>query len=229
MFKNTIGLLRTNPKLASNAKLIIDAEQNLYLGAFKANATLSQERYQKWATNSTHEWSNDLSLFFNTVRKEERFQVLEQFPLTSVFNSFEYQYEDQYQYGARYNDTKLYGEQYKFLAPIWIDGNIPQKFVIYRVNDVDYPLDVSLVNVNKKVKNNKEWNQNDKVLDLLEKATIVKTFDMMRGSNLGEYLYKHFSNDSLPYAPISFNFQADRGWSFNGIDIMNGGFVSKRI
>ncbi len=43
--------------------------------------------------------------------------------------------EEDYHYGTVYNYSKLHTEDFRMMAPIWLDKNIPSKFVIFRVND----------------------------------------------------------------------------------------------
>ena len=44
--KTSFGILRTNPKLTSNVKLISDSNDTLYLESFSANSELSKSKYK---------------------------------------------------------------------------------------------------------------------------------------------------------------------------------------
>lgn len=216
--KSTFALLRTNPKLSANVKLVTDSDGEIFLSAFAANKTLSQSRYQRYGLSTEGSYSTDLAKFFKEVTTTEAYHVFRKRSDGTVYSDYEFQYENQYNYGAVFNTAKVYNEQYKILAPIWLDRKIPERFVIYRVKEVDY-----LTNYEDNVEG-----QNSRILDLLKDATIVKTFDLTQQSKLGKYLHKHVFSKSLPSAAIDFNFDFSGPVEYNGIDIKTGGFVSKR-
>jgi hypothetical protein len=213
----SFAILRTNPKLTSNVKLLVNSIGDLYLSAFKANKELSSIEYQKFEVSPFGKYSYDISKFFRDLATTSIYQTLRLFDDNAVYSSYEFQYEDQYNYGAAFNSTKLYDEQYKIFAPIWLEKKVPSKFVIYRVEDVDY-------------NSNYEENtvgQNSRILELLKKASIVKTFDLGNSSKIGEYLNNHVNEKLFPKSSISINFGEGSMSSFNGIDIVNGGFATK--
>ena len=214
---NTFALLRTNPKMSSNLKLVVDSAGDIFLSAFKANKTLSKVEYQKHELKPDGFYPNDVARFFKNVKVNETFQILRKSSDLTPYSDYEFQYEDQYNYGASFNSTKLYDEQYKLFAPIWLDRRIPKKFVVYRVDGVDYTDDYS----------NDTLGQNDRILDLLKNATIIKTFDLTKSSKIGKYLDKFVYDKGLPTSAIHFNFGEDAETKFRGIDILKGGFAEK--
>jgi len=216
--ESSFALLRTNPKLTSNLKLIVDSAENMFLGAFKANKVLSKVEYQKFEVSDTGIYSNDVARFFKGAPVDERFQTLKKYSDITPYSDYSFQYEDQYNYGASFNSTKLYDEQYKLFAPIWLDRRIPKKFIVYRVDDVDY----------KNKYNENTLGQNDRILELLESATIVKAFDLTRKSNIGRYLHSHVFDKGMPESAIEFNFSDNCAVLYKGIDTTKGGFVSKK-
>ena len=46
LHKTSFGLLRTNPKLTTNVKLIADSKDGLFLESFDANDELSKSKYK---------------------------------------------------------------------------------------------------------------------------------------------------------------------------------------
>lgn len=213
----SFALLRTNPRLTTNIKVIVDSNELMYLGAFKANKELSKVEFQKYSIKSSGSFASDISKFYKNVPNSLRYEILRKYSDLSVYSDFQNQYETQYQYGATHNSTKLYDEQYRMFAPIWLDKNTPKKFVIYRVEDVDYDEKYS----------EDLAGQNQRVLDLLNKATIIKTFDLSKNSEIGKYIHKHVNDKGFPSAPITMNFKEREKSFFNGIDIVKGGFASK--
>ena len=216
--KSTFALLRTNPKLTANVKLVTNSEGQIFLSAFAANKTLSGAQYQKFELSSSGSYSTDLAKFFRKVPNVEAYETFRRFSDVTPYNQYRYQYENQYNYGATFNTIKVYDEQYKILAPIWLDRKVPSKFVIYRVQDTDYSTNPA-ENVQ---------GQNERIVELLKNATIIKTFDLSNKSKLGAYLHKHVFDNNLPNSAIDMNFSIDGTTQFKGIDINAGGFATKQ-
>ena len=216
--KKSFALLRTNPKLTSNIKLIVNSIGDMFLGAFKANKSLSKVKYQKFELNKDGSYSNDVSRFFKEIPVNERYQILKKQSDLTTYSDYAFQYEQQYNSGASFNSTKLYDEQYKVFAPIWLDRQIPKNFIVYRVLDVDY----------KEQYTEDTLGQNSRILELLKNATIIKTFDLTEKSKVGKYLHKHVYDKGVPVSCINFNFGEEGATEFKGIDTVNGGFANKK-
>ena len=215
--KTTFALLRTNPKLTANVKLVANSNGGIFLSAFAASSVLSRAEYQKFEVSEQGSYSTDLAKFFKKCTTQDAYQTLRKYSDINVYSDYAFQYENQYNYGATFNTSKVYEEQYKILAPIWLDRNIPQKFVIYRVKDTDYTSQYG----------DTRSGQNFRILELLKNATIVKTFDLTTESKLGKYLHKHVYDKALPVSPLKVNFDFKGETEFRGIDIRSGGFASK--
>jgi len=213
----SFAILRTNPKLTSNIKVLVDSIGNIFLSAFRANKELSNITYQKFDIKESGIYSIDIANFYKGMPLTQRYDVLRTISDSTVYSDYEFQYEDQYQYGAIQNNTKLYGEQYRIFAPIWIEKKIPTKFVLYRIEGTDYK--------NEYLESTS--GQNDRILELLKNATIIKTFDLSKSSKIGEYLNRHANDKRFPNSALTINFKEGSQSFFNGIDIVNGGFVNR--
>lgn len=213
----SFAILRTNPKLTTNVKLVVNSIGDLFLSSFRASKELSRIEYQKFELKSSGRYSYDVASFYRGLSSIEKYKVLRKFSDTTVYSDYQFQHEDQYHYGAIHNETKLYDEQYKILAPIWLERTVPSKFVIYRVEDVEYKREYA----------ENTLGQNNRILEILKNATIVKTFDLSNSSKLGEYILNHVNDKQFPKAAISVNFEEGSQSFFNGIDTVNGGFSSK--
>ena len=44
----SFGLLRTNPKLTTNAKIVIDSSDNIFLSSFSATKNLSSGKFKRF-------------------------------------------------------------------------------------------------------------------------------------------------------------------------------------
>ena len=49
----SISLLRANPSLTTNVKLVVDTSYNLYLESYNSNRELSDKKYKKFLINAT--------------------------------------------------------------------------------------------------------------------------------------------------------------------------------
>lgn len=213
----SFALLRTNPKLTSNSKLLVNSNGDLFLSSFRANKELSKIEFQKYEIKSSGIYSIDIANFYKQLPLTQRYETLRASSDIALFSDYEFQYEDQYQYGAIQNTTKLYDEQYKIFAPIWLEKQVPTKFIIYRIEDVDYNTDYP----------ENTTGQNSRILELLKNATIIKTFDLGKSSKIGEYLNTHVNDKRFPNSLLTVNFKEGSQSTFNGIDIVNGGFTVK--
>ena len=212
-------LLRTNPKLTTNIKLVVNESDNLYLESINATKELASIEYKKFPINKDGKYSYDVANFYNVNMTPNKimFQTKRDYSDITVLDSYEKQIEESYQYGANYNFSKAHEEDFRIFAPIWLDTHIPRNFVIYRVNDPVGSLDL---------KDNAADNFR-RIQNLLQNAEIIKSFDLTRNSNIGTYLRNHVQDETFPKSPITVNFEKKEKSSFNGIDLIKGGFTSK--
>ena len=210
-------LLRTNPKLSTNAKLVVNSSGKMFIESIEATKELASVEYKKFAVNKDARWSEDLSRFFmqSKTPADQIYLQKESYSNLTVQDTFENQIEEDYHYGTVYNYSKLHDEDLRMMAPIWLDKNIPQKFVIFRVKDPVGTLDFDT------------RSNYDNLKEILKNSEVVKSFDLTRESELGTYIRNHVQSESFPKNPITVNFDKNERTTFNGIDIKKGGFTSK--
>ena len=210
-------LLRTNPKLSTNAKLVANSYDKIYLESINATKELASVEYKKYELNPNGDWSQDLQKFYknNYTPSDIIYATKSEYSDFAVQESFDKQIEEVYHYGTTYNYSKLHSEDFRMLAPIWLDKDIPKRFVVFRVNDPVGEMDFD------------NRGNYDNIQDLLRNSEIIKTFDLTTNSSLGKYLRKHINSESFPTTPIQFNFARGEKSSFRGIDLERGGFASK--
>lgn len=210
----SFALLRTNPRLAGNNKIVVTSAGEIYLETIDANTELSNSKYKKYRLSKDGNYAYDLATFYNdnATPYDLIYDVKRDVPNDlAVFNDYSYQFEDSYRFGASMSYSKTYDETFKFFAPIWLEKRVPSKFVIYRVNGTTSQLS----------------NIEDKVKDAIKNSEIVKVFDLTKNSELGAYLRKHVEDQNFPKSIISANFGKNDNFTYNGIDLKSGGFVSK--
>ena len=210
-------ILRTNPLLTSNVKLVVDSNGEIYLDSISANRTLSDQKYKKYNLDKNGHYAYDIASFYSGTPFESVYEPLRKDSDLSVYREYNKQYEEQYHYGARLNGSKDFDENIRFMAPLWIDQKLPEYFVVYRIEEP----------VSKVALNDSLYGINDRIMQMLSNATIVKTFDLRKNSTVGNYLDTFANDPNRPKAPLTVSFEQGEKSSWNGIDLRRGGFTSK--
>ena len=63
----SFGVLRTNPKLTTNVKLVVNSMGSLYMDSMEANSALSNTSFKKVPINPNGAYSLDISKFYNEL------------------------------------------------------------------------------------------------------------------------------------------------------------------
>ena len=96
------GLVRTNPKLTANVKLVVDSNNNLYLDSFSANTTLSKSKFKAFKIDKDSSYEKDVFNFFQagTLPKNLAFEAFQRFDDIAVLSKYKDQYEMFYAAGV---------------------------------------------------------------------------------------------------------------------------------
>ena len=212
------GLLKTNPKLSGNVKLTVDSNGSLSLNSFNANNELSDSSYKKFAVSENSTYQKDLYEFFKkgTTPSEIIFDVYEvDNQYLNTKRTYDQQFDNFYNYGVEQLNSKFYDENFSFLAPIWLRKEVPDYFVIFRV---DGP-----INPDTYVGVATEENFNT----YFKNARIIKTFDMRESSKLGSYIRKIVTDSRFKERPLEVSWENDIATYWYGISYQNGALTSK--
>jgi len=223
--KASYSLVRTNPKLTGNVKLVSNGA-DLYLESFSANDQLSSSKFKAFKIDGTSTYDHDVFRFFKngTFPAELAYQVFQEFRDTSVLAEYGGQYEMFYSYGARSVSSESYTEDLGLLAPIWLNEQIPNYFVVFRLDNPSAVNNYGAANQNDGetlAQTSEKFTQ-----FVLENCTAIKTFDLTETSTLGSYLRRYRSQDAFPKAPLTVSWRQDEPITWNGISYFNGGFTS---
>lgn len=224
---SSFALVRTNPKLTTNVKLVVDSTDRLYLESFDANAELSKAKYKAFKVSEKSSYDFDLTRFYRNgeTPAELSFDVLRISSDLSVKELYGEQYEFQYNYGATSINSNVYIEEFGIHAPIWLESTIPDYFIVFKIEG---PVNVNNVNAQNENLNELIAKDPSNFIDLiLKKSTIIKTFDLTENSNTGKYIRNYRNNERFPTVPLIFSTGRDSSTKWNGIDIKSGGFTSK--
>ena len=190
----TKQLLRTNPKLTGNIKITIDSNQNVWLNSIDANLELSSNRFKKFKVSSNSTYAYDIRKLLDEGKVDSKtLYTLNEKDSTSVkSNNFE-QYNTLYWSGCEYLKSLLYDENYSIFAPLWIDKNIPDFFVVFASPHV----------VSDSQKSDIENFKNIFIKD----SKIIKVFSLKPGTILGDYIRSIVNSSTYNSSPIKINYE----------------------
>lgn len=186
-------ILRTNPKFSGNIKLIADSSNNLYLDTFKVSDILSNKLYRKQSISGDSVFSGDVRKVFSSLPLGEMYRLDAENTLNISIPKTDYsnQYNLNYSYGSRLFEDELYDEDYSILAPIWINKNLPDYFVVFRMpgvfNAETYVEGASLENLASK---------------FFTEGQLIKSWGMKEGTVIGEYLRNHIQELNSVISPM---------------------------
>ena len=223
--KASYSIVRTNPKLTGNVKLVSNGD-DLYLESFSANTALAASSFKAFKLSGKNTYDKDVFTFFQEGKFPKRlaYEVFQEYQDVSVLSEYQNQYEMFYSAGTRAVSSSSYNEDLGMLAPIWLNEQIPNNFVIFRI---DNPAAVN--NINESLENNNYLDAQTSAAftkNVLENCTAIKTFDLTSNSLLGSYIRNYRNQESFPTSPLNITWRRDEPIQWNGINYTKGGFTS---
>lgn len=218
MSNGSISLLRANPKLTTNYKLVVDRKYNLYLESYNTNTELADKRFKKFLINSESFISQRLAAFYNGLPTDLAFDIRNDIKSDTIQNNYNNQYDDIYYSGPRQIEDTRYVEEFQYNTTLKINPEkLPTNFFIFRADGPGLSLDnpgKPLIDSN--------------VPDFFNNLKIVSTFDLTEKTNIGKLWKKNYIDDDvLPRSPIELNFKQFEFSQWNGYDYFTGGSTSK--
>ena len=207
----SFGLLRTNPNLTSNVKVVI-SDDKVYLESFDSSATLGDNRYKKVIIPEGYLYNKELSKFWKSTPIDIIFDSKDLEDFDIVYSTYDNQIDDIYLSGASNIKDTDYDEDFEYFAPLHIyPGNLPTDFIVFRV---DGPGIIDLTSENFRE-------------EILDKMKVVKRFDLTQKTKLGSFIENSFNQGDLPKSAIDINFNIGEFTYWNGIDHITGEYISK--
>ena len=203
----SFALLRANPKLTGNIKVVVDSDENLYLDTFKVSLGLSQYQYRHIPINPSEYYGRTIMAKMKDMPSEDMYKVEDAcYNLFAMADDYDGQYYDTYNYGVRTNFDRLYKENFALLAPICIRKTIPDFFLVFKTtNDGITSGSVS----------------GSEILSIYN-SKLVKVFDLREGSNLGTYIRNIRSNARNFVGDVYTGYSYDHFNGYNGISLDRG-------
>ena len=223
MINKSFQLLRTNPALTTNIKLVVTSDYKLYLESFDTNKQLSDQKFKHFSINRNNLYEDQVIKFYGGLPSQLAFDVKYDSDVTNVFSKYDQQFDDIYWSGAKSVEDNWYKEDYEYLAPLFIKKNsLPEGFIVLRV---DEPTSYEEKNNDFSVGNLNKNNFNSQIVD---KWKCVNFFDMRFQSDFGYFLYNNYvDNDRFPDKSFELDFRQYEYSKFYGIDYVNGVYVTK--
>ena len=211
---DSFSILKTNVGLTTNLKIVVDSNYGLFMESIDSATELSASKFKKVRFNKDNYFDEFFSFFYKKLPAEIAFYIKYEDDNDNQFTTFESQYDDLYQMGARNIDNnKSYTEEFEFFAPIYFTkGKFPKNFIIFRV---DGP---GLIDLTK----------NNFKSEIINKLKCIKIFDLTKNTVLGQWVEKNFTKNTLfPDTPLEVDFRRDEFTRWYGVDFSTGGYSYK--
>jgi hypothetical protein len=215
----SFALVRTNPKLTTNTKLMYNGKK-MYMESYASSELMNRSVYKNVSVKQNSTYNKDISNFL-LGSGVQAYNVYNNFSNVAISDSFDNQFETLYWCGAEYIDSSFYSEEIGFVAPLYLREKLPNYFLIFRL---DTPSNYNLNIENGKIKDSTF----DFKTDILDKAVLLKTFDLREGSVLGNYIRNYIEQDSFEFDKSMYVNFSNNEVTYYGINRVNGVF-EKRV
>lgn len=230
--KSSFNLVRTNPSLTTNIKIVSDNER-VYLESIDADPLLSKSMYKKFEVTGGL-YANDLHKFYsqggNLLPKSIAYKTYERDEYYSIKDSYKYQYDFNYAMGVERKNSRLYTQEFSIFSPLWVEPEcLPDYFLIFKlkgpmslnstVADQNNPIIEGGIDL---IKDPSKFFEN-----YIKNAEIVKTFDLTNKSAIGRYIRNYVSNSLFPKYSIYVSINKNDLTYWEGVSYDNSGFCKK--
>ena len=210
----SFGLVRTNPKLTTNTKLMYNGKK-MYMESYASSELLNRMGYKNFTVKPNSIFNKDIATFL-TGSGSQAYNVYHNFSNTTISDSYDNQFETIYWCGAEHVGSSFYTEDIGFIAPLYIREKLPNYFLIFRL---DTP---SNYNLNVDEYGNILDSTFDFKSDIINKAVLIKTFDLREGTVLGDYIHRYIEQDGFEFDKSMYVNFSNAEVTYYGINKVNG-------
>ena len=210
----SFSLVRTNPKLTTNTKLMYNGKK-MYMESYASGELLNRSIYKNVSIKTNSTYNKDIANFL-TGSGSQAYNVCQNFSDVTISDSYDNQFETLYWCGAEYINSSFYDEEIGFVAPLYLREKLPNYFLIFRL---DTP---SNYNLNIDEHGNTLDSSFDFKTDILDKAVLIKTFDLREGTVLGNYIHNYVNQES-------FEFDKSMYVNFSNGEVTYYGVLEKKV
>lgn len=211
-------LVRTNPRLTTNIKIVVDSNYNLYFESFNSDKELSDQKYKHYLLNREAMIEDEIPKFYAELPKNLAFGPKSQLDTDVMYDQYIQQFDNTYHCGANEIEDQWYTEEFEYLAPLYIKkGEIPKNFIILRVDEpAIYKLEGDDYVIGELSKDNFRE-------EILDKWKCVTVFDMSNMTNIGKFLDRNINeNNRFPEYSFFFDIKPYNYSKWNGLDYSTG-------
>ena len=232
--RSSFGLLRTNPKLTTNVKLVVDSSGYVYLESIDANPSIARSIFKGYRVNPSGSYSYDLAAFWKQagqLPKNSVYYLYEKDGSTEIKDRYKNQFDSTYWAGVHPKNSRLFPEEYAAFAPLWLEADaVPDYFVVFKI---DGPVSVNAVGASSVNKDT------DVALDQLVSspslffdnvvsgARVIATFDLTERTSVGKYIRSHLADPSFPESPVYASMGKGKQSYWQGMAYDTGGFAKR--
>jgi hypothetical protein len=148
---SSFGVLRANPRISGNVKITVDSSKDIWLNSIDSNSEMANQRYKGFRISPESTYDKDLYKFFadGTTPPQFVFGLFgEGQPVQNQTSTLSESYDFTYSAGVSQLVSDKYTESFSYLAPFWLGEDIPDHFVIFRVNDpIDYSYQIPVTSL----------------------------------------------------------------------------------
>ena len=235
--RSSFGLLRTNPKLTTNIKIIGDSNNKVYLESIDADPILSKSKYKGYEVTGGS-YFYDIHRFYdqgNLLPKSIAYKLFEEDESNDIKQEYHRQFDFTYGYGMTPKISRIYDEELSLFAPLWIEpDSLPDYFVIFKIdNPVTFNTkDKTIVPDNTNLDNAEFLDElitkpSNFFNNYVKDSRVIKTFDLTEKTELGTYIRKHAGHELFPESSTYINFEKNNLSYWSGMAYDEVGFCSR--
>ena len=148
---SSFGVLRANPRISGNVKITVDSKSDIWLNSIDSNSEMSNSYYKGFRISPETSYDKDLYRFFKEGKTPSQFvfgMIGEGDPVQNQIKDLSDSYSFFYSSGVSPLISDKYDEDFSYLAPFWLGEDIPDHFVIFKLNDpIDYSYKVPVTSL----------------------------------------------------------------------------------
>lgn len=195
-----MSLQHTNVRMSGNHKLVWKSDSELFIESISSDDYISAKTFKNIAVDINQGYRHNLYMFFQKVAKRSSIWNVKMSE-SRKSETFSSQYQDMYNWGAYTETNDLIDKRFRFFAPIWTYGKLPDRFLLFRCPRISYT----------------------RARNYLTQGTLILSVDMTATSTYGRYLRTLTNDVNFKDYCIFTNFN-DSFIRYYGIDINSGKF-----
>lgn len=197
-----MSLHKTNVRMSGNVKHVWKSDSELFIESISSDDYFSSAAFKKFAVDLNQPYTHNLYTFLKEVAHKESIWHIKNIEATKAEN-FSDQYEYIYTWGAYTETNDLIGKRFRFFAPLFTYGKLPDRFIILRVKNVISDEDSVTLR------------------DYIANSELVLSVDMKSATMFGRYLHTLVDSDNFKEHALFANFK-ESFIKYHGFDINSG-------